>query len=156
MTATSTLKAAIKCRLETELPELLSAQLLPDPSDVLTYWPGVPDPSRSPLVWVDIAGAARSRDPHRNTTHKYAEERTVLVGVSVAGEEAEAASLLLDGYVDLLRQCVEGDQSVDGNALWARWLTTDYSPNMAQTGLFREAVLTFDMPRQVTVPRVAL
>ena len=155
MTPTSILKAAIKTRLETELPALLSAQLLPDPTEVLTYWPGVPDPSRSPLVWVDIAGAERSRDPNRNTTHKYAEERTVLVGVSVAGEAAEAASLLLEGYVDLVRQCVEGDQTVDGNALWARWLATDYSPNMAQTGLFREAVLTFDMPRQVTVPRVA-
>lgn len=151
MTATPTLKAAIKARLESVLPGLVADESLPPLTEFLDYWPGMAQPERAPRVWVDIASSERgSAQSSGSTLHKYMEGRTILVAVSHAGEDPSTAGRELETFVDLVRKCVEGDQTADGNALWVRWLATDFSPNMADAGgLFREAVLTFDVPRQV-------
>ena len=152
-TSTNRLMDGVMQQLQDVLPGLVATAGLDPIKEFLDYDPPVPIPNKAPQVWVDLPQDRRSGDGERGATlKKYSHEPTFLVSVTSAGHDASAAVRKLRGYVDLIRQCLEGNQTLDGNTLWVRWVATDYSPNMGRDGhLFKEAMLTFDLNRRTTI-----
>lgn len=144
---------AVKARLEEVLPELVAAAELDEIEEYLTYDPPSISAVRTPLVWVDAASSARSNDAGRGATlRKYSVDTTIVVCVVCAGQDQATAVSRLRQYARLVRQAIEGDQTVGGNALWCLWQATDYSPSMAKSGgLVKCAIMTFDCNHRVTL-----
>ena len=150
-TPTNAVVAAVVDRLESALPALVAAKGLPAITEFLDYDPALPQPAKAPQVWVDLPEESRSEQPRMGASvGAIAQMRTVLVGVTAAGQDASLAVGHLRAYADLIRQCLEGDPTMGGEAAWAKWQRTNFSPSFAQGNhLFKEAVLTFELPRRV-------
>lgn len=140
-------------RLRAALPELIAAQDgLPEIAEILDYDPGFLDPTKAPQIWVECESDRRSDAGGRGgTLHKYSHNPVLLVAVTSAGEEPSIAMSRLRQYVGLIRRCMEGDQTLLGNALWVRWMSTNSTPNMSKSGLFKESILTFDVNRRTRI-----
>lgn len=152
-TSTQALVAAIDARLQAALPALLAAAGLPAILEFLDYDPAIPQPAKAPQVWIDVPNETRSDDERRGATlGKYATNRVVYVTVTAAGPDPSTAAKQLRGTADMIRQCLEGDQTAGETSLWVRWTRTDYSPNFAQgSNLYKEACLTFDVPKRTQI-----
>ena len=161
-TSTVRLKTAIYNRLVANLPALVTAAGLPRIQKFSRHDVGLGTPEQAPQVWVSVAGSRRDVSGTQGSTmQRYAHMRRVLVGIAHASDasaaDAESAANTaadeLESYVDLIRQCVEGDQTAGGEAHppMVRFVDADYSPNLAEaTGrLFQGCLLAFDIPKHV-------
>jgi hypothetical protein len=152
MSSTNDLINAVVTRLEDNLPALVTAESLTAITDYLNFEPILLEPSKSPLVWVDIEKDARSDDPSRGATlSKYSHDRTVLVGIYCNNQDPQTVTESLRAYADLVRKCLDGEQTAGGQGLWVRWLSSDFSPpTNVKMSVFREVVLSFDIPRRTS------
>ena len=142
------LVAGVVAQLQARLPALADAAGLPAVTGFLDYDPPMPDPTKSPLVWVDVTGDRREDSSGRGATlQKYSHQPRLVVGIQAAGPNSSQTAFTLRRYVSLIRRAVEGDQKVGGLVLWARWMETRYSPNMSRTAaqLQKEGLLVFDL-----------
>lgn len=148
-TSTNSVIAAIKSRLEGSLPALVAAEGLPAIVEVLNHYPGVIQIAKSPQIWIDIEADSRSDSPERGASlKKYSQVKKILIGIIATGADTEEAVENTRAYVDLIRKCLEGDQTVGGTALWNLWKATNYSPVFKQgMAQFRSAILTCDVNR---------
>ncbi|MFN3652227.1 MAG: hypothetical protein ACK47B_21830 [Armatimonadota bacterium] len=149
-TPTDDLVETITAYLAAALPAELAAEGLPAVKEFLNHDPALLVLTKAPQVWVDVPADERSSAAERGATlHKYSHETTILVAITGAGPDAQTAIRHLRKSADLIRKVLEGNQTLSGLTLWVRWLRTDYSVNMgAQTSLFKEATLTFDINRR--------
>lgn len=148
-TSTNNVIAALKSRLEGSLPALVAAEGLPAIVQVLNHYPGVIQIAKTPQIWIDIEADSRSASDERGASlKKYAQVKQILIGIIATGADTEEAVENTRAYVDLIRKCLEGDQTVGGTALWNLWKRTNYSPVFKQgMAQFRSAILTFDVNR---------
>lgn len=155
-TPTQLLIAAVVNRLQSALPALAAAESLSPVTEFLDYDPALPQPAKAPQVWVDLVEERRTEVPRMGATiGAMAQVRTVLVGVTSANLDPSATAGQLRAYVDLIRQCLEGDPSMGDTSQWSKWQRTNLSPSFSQgTQLFKEAVLSFELPRRVRRPEV--
>jgi hypothetical protein len=84
--------------------------------------------------------AERSDDPSRGATlSKYSHDRTVLVGIYCNNQDPQTVTESLRAYADLVRKCLDGEQTAGGQGLWVRWLSSDFSPpTNVKMSVFRE------------------
>lgn len=148
-TSTNLVIAAIKSRLEGSLPALVAAESLPAIVEVLNHYPGVVTLTKCPQIWIEIDSDSRSDSPERGASlKKYSQAKVIQIGIMAAGVSAEEAAVNTRAYVDLMRKCLEGDQTVGGTSLWNLWKKTNYSPVFKQgMAQFRSAILTCDVNR---------
>lgn len=150
MTSTQQIVSDSKTRLENALPDLVSAAGLAAIKTFLDYDPTAPNIPQTPIVWLDVPDDQESADSRRGASfNKYSRIVQLYVGVIVAGPDESAVAGSLRGYCDLVRKCLEGDQSAITGALWTLWRRARYSgmfkDNMA---LVKGAIITFDVNRR--------